>query len=274
MTNLDEAVAAALDTYQRQLLANDVPSHRITPTFAEQLIESFLEQLARYANRRELDVHGTFGELYQQWIDRSGRDREPDYNFRLGAQVQTRQDRTATGDKPRHRLWRGFVTALATSPDGQAQCTVRVPGANESLHATAAELEPADSLLPLHTRTAGVVLSAREAESTIIEVAARLKRAADNGLGTDEQALADLAQLTMRLSRWSGSQPDAIMHHLHPRILHVAQSPPRGRPGPAATHRLAATEFPQQRPGPTRSDGEQPARPKPDQPPGLRRHHP
>lgn len=273
MPDHDEAVANALDAYQHRLLADDIPSHRADPALAEPLIESLIEQLARYADRRGLDVFGTFAELHQQRIDRGGPDHEPDYNFRLGAEVQIRQERTATGGKPRHPLWRGFITALATSPDGEAQCTVRVPGVNESLHVTASELEPAESLLPLHTRTAGVVISAREAESTIIDIAVRLKRAANNGLVADEQALTDLAQLTMRLSQWSGGRSDAIMRYLYDRIMDAAQKPATRRPGASAAPRLAATEFPQQ-PGSSPSGETSASRPNPDKPRDQRKHRP
>lgn len=273
MPDHDDAVAAALDAYQHQLLPDDVPSHRADPILARPLIGSLIEQLARYADRRGLDVHDTFTELHQQRLDRGGHDHDPTYSFRLGAEVQFRQDRTATGAKPRYPLWRGFITALATSPDREAQCTVRVPGINQGLHVTASELEPADSLLPLPTRTAGVVSDARDAESTIIDIAVRLKRAANNGLVADEQALTDLAQLTMRLGTWSGGRPDAIMRHLHDDILAAAQKPAKPRPGSAAAARQVATEFPQ-RPHPVPSEDPPPTRRKPNGPPRPRKHRP
>jgi hypothetical protein len=270
----DEAVAAALDAYQQHLLPGDVAGHRADPAVAEPLITSLIEQLARYADRRDLDVHDTFAELHQQHLDRGGHDHDPSYSFRLGAEVQFRQQRTATGAKPRYPLWRGFIDALATSPYGEHQCTVRIPGVNEGLHVTASELEPADSLLPLATRTAGVVSNARYAESTIVDIAVRLKRAANNGLVADEQALTDLAQLTMRLGQWSGGRPDAIMRHLYNRIMYAAHTPAKGRPGPDAAARLAATEFPQG-PNPIASDGSPTTtRPKPDDPPRPRKHRP
>ncbi|MEU5993334.1 hypothetical protein ABZ806_30560 [Spirillospora sp. NPDC047418] len=274
MPDHNEAVAAALDAYQQQLLPDESDSHRTDPLLAEPLIESLVEQLAHYAGRLDLNVHDTFAELHQQHLDRGGHDHDPIYSFRLGAQVQFRQQRTATGAKPRYPLWRGFIDALATSPYGEHHCTVRIPGVNEGLHVTATELEPADSLLPLATRTAGVVSNARDAESTIVNVAVRLKRAANNGLVTDEQALTDLAQLTMRLGQWSGGRPDAIMRHLYNRIMHAAHTPANRRPGLDAAARLAATEFPQQ-PNPVPSD-DSPAstRPKPDDPPRPHRHRP
>ncbi|WP_301176042.1 hypothetical protein [Actinomadura geliboluensis] len=274
MSDPDEAVATALDAYQQQLLPDDGASHRADPALAAPLITSLVEQLARYADRRDLDIHDTFTELHQQHLDRGGHDHDPSYSFRLGAEVQFRQGRTATGAKTHHPLWRGFITALATAPDGEHQCTVRIPGINEGLHVAASELEPADALLPLPTRTAGVVTHARDAESTIVDIAVRLKRAANNGLVPDEQALADLAQLTMRLSRWSGGRPDAIMRHYYDRIMRAARKPSRGRPGPDAAARLAATEFPQG-PRPTPADEPPPtAHPKPDDPPSTRKHRP
>ncbi|MFA1551742.1 hypothetical protein [Actinomadura chokoriensis] len=274
MADPDEAVAAALDAYQQQLLPDDVPSHRADPALAEPLITSLIEQLARYADRLGLDVQDTFAELHQQHLDRGGPDHDPVYSFRLGAEVQFRQGRTATGATPRFPLWRGFVDALATSPYGEAHCAVRVPGVNESLHVTASELEPADSLLPLPTRTAGVVSDARNAESTIVDIAARLKRAATNGLVADEQALADLAQLTIRLGQWSGGQPEAIMRHLYNRITHAAHTPTKGRPGPDPAVRLAATEFPQRPTSLTSDDPPSTTRPKPDGPARRHKHRP
>ncbi|NEA28463.1 hypothetical protein [Actinomadura bangladeshensis] len=274
MPDLDEAVAAALDAYQQQLLPDESDSHRDDPQLAEPLIESLIEQLARYADGRALDVHGAFAELHQRHLDRGGPDHDPSYNFRLGTEVQFRQQRTATGGKPRYPLWRGFIDALATSPYGEHHCTVRIPGVNEGLHVTAAELEPADSLLPLPTRTAGVVCDARDAESTIVNIAVRLKRAANNGLVADEQALTDLAQLTIRLGQWSGGQPDAIMRHLYNRIMHAAHTPAKGRPGPDPAARLAATEFPQ---GPTplpSDDSPTTTKPKPNNPPRPHKHRP
>ncbi|MFA1538027.1 hypothetical protein [Actinomadura monticuli] len=273
MPDHDEAVAAALDAYQQHLLPHVVPDHRSEPTLAEPLIASLVEQLARYADRHDHDVHDTFTELHQQHLDRSGHDPDPIYSYRLGAQVQCRQPPAATGAEPGSPPWRGFITALATSPYGEAQCTVRVPGVSESLHVAASELEPADSLLPLPTRTAGIVTNARDAESTIVDIGARLKRAASAGLATDEQSLADLAQLTMRLSRWSGGQPDVIMRHLYNRIMRIAQEPAKQHPGPDPAARLSATEFPQG-PNLVPSDDPPTTRPKPDDPPRPRRPRP
>jgi hypothetical protein len=272
MPDHDETVAAALDAYQQHLLPGDVAGHRADPAVAEPLITSLIEQLPRYAQTHDLDIHGTFAELHQQHLDRGGPDHDPSYNFRIGAQVQFRQDRTAAGGTPHYPLWRGFITALATAPDGGPQCTVRVPGVHEGVHVTTAELEPADPILPLTTRTAGVVSHARDAESTIIDIAVRLKRAAGNGLVPDEQALTDLAQLTMRLGAWSGGRPDAIMRHLYGRIIDTAQQPPNQRPAPDAAARLAATEFPQP-PEPSSTDNSPAAtRRNPDDPPRPRRH--
>lgn len=270
MPDHNEAVAAALDAYQQHLLPHDTPDHRAEPTLAEPLIASLVEQLARYADRHGLDVDDTFTELHQQHLDRGGHDHDPVYSFRLGAEVQFRQPPAATEATPGSPPWRGFITALATSPYEEAHCTVRVPGVSEGLHVTASELEPADSLLPLPTRTAGVVTNARDAETTIVDIGARLKRAAGNGLATDEQALTDLAQLTMRLSRWSGGQPDVIMRHLYNRIMHLAQEPAKQRPRPDTAARLAATEFPQG-PNPIPSDDPPTTRPRPDDPPRPRR---
>jgi hypothetical protein len=206
MREHEEAVANALDTYQRQVLPDKLPSHRADPLLAELLSKSLIDQLVRYAERRDLKVNDTLALLHQERLDRGGRAHDPVERFRLASEVQFRQEPTATGAKPRFPLWRGFITALAASPNGGAQCTVRVPGIHQGLHVTASELEPADAFPPLSTRTAGVVVSARGAESTIIDIGVRLKRAAASGLVADEQALTDLAQLTMRLGTWSGGQ--------------------------------------------------------------------
>ncbi|MGW2307773.1 hypothetical protein [Actinomadura luteofluorescens] len=273
MREHEEAVANALDTYQRRVLPDKLPSHRADPLLAELLSKSLLDQLVRYAERRDLKVNDTLALLHQERLDRGGRAHDPVERFRLASEVQFRQEPTATGAKPRFPLWRGFITALAASPNGGAQCTVRVPGIHQGLHVTAPELEPADPFPPLSTRTADVVVSARGAESTIIDIGVRLKRAASSGLVADEQALTDLAQLTMRLGTWSGGQPDAIMRHLHDRILAAAQKPPQpGRGRPAA--QLSASEFPQ---GPTSSPSpDQPpnTRPSPDNRHNPRKHHP
>ncbi|WUH97669.1 hypothetical protein OHR68_29680 [Spirillospora sp. NBC_00431] len=269
MPDHDEAVATALDAYQQQLLPDHTPNHRTDPATAGPLIESLIEQLARYAEKQGLAVHDTFAELHQQRLDRSGLDHDPSRSFRLGAEVQFRQQRTAARGRPGPQ-WRGFITALAASPDGQARCTVQVPGVNRTLHVAASKLEPADSLLPLHTRTAGLVSTAQDAESTIIDIAVRLKRAANNGLVADEQALRDLAQLTTRLGRWSGGRPETIMRQLHDRILNAAQKPAKVRPGPAAAARLAATDFPRE-PVPSENPPHATGA-KPDNPPSQRQH--
>ncbi|GAA4238116.1 hypothetical protein GCM10022254_52730 [Actinomadura meridiana] len=271
MPDHDEAIAVALDAYQRQLLSDETLNHRTDRTLAEPLIELFVERLARYADRRDLDVQGAFTEIHEQSIDRGGHDHDPRYSFRLGAEVQFRQLRTASKDRP---PWRGFISALVGSPDDQARCTVRIPGINKALPVTAGELEPADSFLPMATRTAGTVIHAREAESTIVDIAVRLKRAANNGLVADEQAFADLAQLTTRLGVWSGGRSDAIMRHLHERITAAAQEPAKGSRRPDAAARLAATDFPQD-PASFPSEDPPPAtRPKPDDPPNQRKHRP
>ncbi|MFA1546118.1 hypothetical protein [Actinomadura chokoriensis] len=261
MREHDEAVANALDTYQRQVLPDEIPSHRADPLLAELLSKSLIDQLVRYAERRDLKVDNTLALLYQERLDRGGRAHHPIERFRLESEVQFRQERTASGAKPRFPLWRGFITALAASPDGGAQCTVRVPGIHQGLHVAASELEPADAFPPLPTRTAGVVISAHGAESTIIDIGVRLKRAAASGLVADEQALTDLAQLTMRLGAWSGGRPDAIMRHLHDRILAALQKP--ARPGRGRSEaRLSASEFPQA-PAPSPSP-DPPRHPKPN----------
>ncbi|MEU9019362.1 hypothetical protein [Actinomadura sp. NPDC048394] len=264
MPDPDDAIAAVLDAYQRELLSSDVPSHRTDPSLAGSLVQSLLEQLARYAAQHGLDVHDTLEELHQRSIDRSGTKTEPVHNFRLGTQVQIRQQETATGAKPRYPRWRGFITSLTEAPGGDARCTVRVPAVADTIHVTASELEPADSLLPVATRTAGVVHQARDAEETITALTARLERNADTAPVTYQEKLDDLARLSEALATWSGGQPEGIVRHLPPRISNAARQTDSADsadpPGLAPVARLAATGFPQ---GPT------PIRP--DDPPTVTR---
>lgn len=249
MPDPDAAVAAALDAYQRELLPGDLPTHRTDLSLAESFVQSLLEQLARYADQHGLDVHDTLEELHQRSIDRS--ETEPDlvHNFRLGAQVQIRQQETATGAKPRYPRWRGFVTSLVESSDGDARCTLRVPAVADTVHVTASELEPADALLPIATRTAGVVHHAHDAEETITALATWLKRNADTRPTTYQDRHDDLARLSEALATWSGGQPEGIGLHLPARDSRAARrTDSAAPPGLFAAARLAATGFPQ---GPT-----------------------
>jgi hypothetical protein len=249
MPDPDAAVAAALDAYQRELLPHDLPTHRTDPPLAESLVQSLLEQLARYADQHGLDIHDTLEELHHRSIDRSGTEPDPIHNFRLGAQVQIRQQGTATGAKPRYPRWRGFITSLAEAPDGDARCTLRVPAVADTVHVTASELEPADALLPIATRTAGVVHHARDAEETITALTAWLERNADGRPVTYQDRLDDLAWLSEALATWSGGQPELIARHLPARVSRAAwQTGTAAPPGLSAAARLAATGFPQ---GPT-----------------------
>jgi hypothetical protein len=129
--------------------------------------------------------------------------------------VQFRQQETATGAKPRYPPWRGFVTSLTEVPGGDARCTVRVPGVADTVHATASELEPADSLLPVATRTAGVVHHARDAEDTITTLTTWLERNADTVPATTRKG-------------WT--------------TWHGCREP--WRPGPAVTPKVSPATFP------------------------------
>ncbi|MFB4298456.1 hypothetical protein [Actinomadura sp. NTSP31] len=246
-----EATALALDAYQQHLLPDALPSHRTDQALAERLVQSLLEQLARYADQNGLDVHDTLEELHQRSIDRGGPEPSPVHSFRLGAQVQFRQQDIATGAEPRSPHRRGFVTALTEAPGGEARCTVRIPAVAEAVHVTASELEPADPLLPVATRTAGVVHHACDAEATIIALTAWLERNADTAPATFQERRDDLTRLSEALASWSGGRPEQIARHLPGRMPDPAQradatAADHSRTAPAA--RLAAMGFPQ---GPT-----------------------
>ncbi|QKG20093.1 hypothetical protein [Actinomadura verrucosospora] len=256
----DAAVAAALDAYQRELLPRDVPHHDTDPALATSLIGSLIEQLARYAAQHGLDVHDTLDELHQRSIDRGGVGIDPVHNFRLGAQVQFRQEEITTGAMPRYPRWRGFITSLTEAPGGDARCTVRVPAVADTVHATASELEPADPLLPVATRTAGVVHHARDAEETIAVLTAWLDRNADTTPVACQEKLDDVERLSTPLAAWSGGQPEQIARHL-PRVPEPARrtgTPAADTSGLAPVARLAATGFPQG-PTPIRPDDPAPA---------------
>ncbi|MWA02323.1 hypothetical protein F8568_022550 [Actinomadura sp. LD22] len=120
-----EATALALDAYQQQLLPEEVFNHRTDTSLAELLVQSLLEHLARYAAQHGLDVHDTLEELHQRSVDRGGAEADPVHNFRLGAQVQIRQQETATGARPRYPRWRGFITSLTETSGSDARCIVR-----------------------------------------------------------------------------------------------------------------------------------------------------
>lgn len=246
-----EAAALALDAYQQQLLPGEVFSHRTDSSLAESLVQSLIEHLARYADRQNLNVHDTLEELHQLSIDRGGTETDPVRNFRLDAQVQFRQEVTATGAEPRYPRWRGFITSLTEAPNGDARCTVRVPAVAEAVHVTASELEPADPLLPVATRTVGVVHHARDVEQTIVALTAWLERNAVTVPVTYEEKLDDVARLSEALAKWSGGQPKAIVRHLPTRVLRAVQrtgASATSGSGVAPVARLAAMGFPQ---GPT-----------------------
>ncbi|MVZ99067.1 hypothetical protein F8568_001420 [Actinomadura sp. LD22] len=251
MPDPDDAVAAALDAYQRELLPGDLPSHHADPSLAEALVQSLLEQLARYSARHGQDIGDTLEELHQRSLDRSTDDTDQVHNFRLGAQVQIRQQETATGAAPRYPRWRGFITSLTQTPGGDARCTVRVPAVADTVHVTASELQPADAFLPIATRTTGVITHARDAEETIVALTAWLECNADRAPAGYQDRLDDLARLSEALAAWSGGHPEKIARHLPPpvpqptRPTDIAAAVP---PGPSPVARLAATGFPQ---GPT-----------------------
>ncbi|WP_433234815.1 hypothetical protein [Actinomadura nitritigenes] len=243
-----EATALALDAYQQQLLPDEVFSHRTDSSLAELLIQSLIEQLARYAAQQGLDIHATLEELHQRSIDRGGTRTDPVHNFRLGGQVQFRQEVTAPGAKPQYPRWRGFITSLTEASGGDARCTVRVPAVAEAVHVTASELEPAEPLLPVPTRTVGVVHHARDAEQAIVALTAWLERNADTVPVTYQEKLDDVARLSEALANWSGGRPEEIARHLPSCLLGAVQSadtPAAEGSGLAPVARLAAMGFPQ-----------------------------
>ncbi|KAB2388688.1 hypothetical protein [Actinomadura montaniterrae] len=248
MPDPDDAVAAVLDAYQDQLLPASTPSHRANSSLAESLVQSLLEHLARYAAHQNLNVHDTLEELHQRSLDHSGAEADPVHNFRLGAQVQIRQQETPTGAEPRYPRWRGFITSLTETPGGDARCIVRVPAVAKAVHVTASELEPADALLPIATRTAGVVHHARDAEQAITALTAWLKRNADTLPVTYPEKLDDLGRLAEALAGWSGGTTQGIIHPLfarNPGTAQQAKAPAEDGPRPAPVARLAAMGFPQ-----------------------------
>ncbi|GAA2170171.1 hypothetical protein [Actinomadura napierensis] len=266
MPDPGDAVAAALDAYQRELLPRDLPGHHADPALAESLVQSLIEQLARYAAQHGLDLHDTLEELHQRHIDRGGTDTDPVHNFRLGGQVQFRRQETVTGATPRYPRWRGFITSLSEAPGGDARCTVRVPGIANRVYAAASELEPADSLLPVATRTAGIVHHARDAEETIVTLTAWLQRNPDTVPVTYQEKLDDVARLSKALANWSGGRPEGIAHRLAARVSDTARrtdTPPADSTGLASVARLAATGFPQG-PTPIRPDAPAPVTRLPD----------
>jgi hypothetical protein len=116
------------------------------------------------------------------------------------------------------------------------------------VHVTASELEPADSLLPVATRIAGVVHHACDAEEMIVALTAWLERNTDAAPVTYQERLDDLEQLSKALANWSGCRPEGIARHLLPRAPETSQqADPAASDGsglaPAA--RLAAMGFPQ-----------------------------
>ncbi|HEU5023616.1 MAG TPA: hypothetical protein VFV01_01720 [Spirillospora sp.] len=251
MSDADDAVAAALDAFQRRVLPDDVLDYRTDPSLAESLVSSLIVQLARYADRHGLDVHDTLEELHQRSLDRSGTETDPAHNFRLGAQVQFRRQEAAAGAEPQEPPWRGFITAFREAPGGDARCTIRVPAIAESVHAAASELEPADPLLPVATRTVGAVHHARDAEETLRVLAAWLKRNADTVPVTYAEKLDDLGRLAEALASWSGGTTEGIVRPLLAGVSGTSQqadSAAAEGPEPAPVARLAATGFPQ---GPT-----------------------
>ncbi|MGI5325072.1 hypothetical protein [Actinomadura nitritigenes] len=248
MSDADDAVAAALDAFQRRVLPDDVLDHRTDPSLAESLLSALVEQLARYADRHGLDVHDTLEELQQLGIDRSGTETDLVHNFRLGAQVQFRRREAAAGTEPQEPPWRGFITALREAPGGDARCTIRVPAIAGAVHAAASELEPADPLLPVATRTVGAVHHARDAEKTLRVLAAWLKRNADTIPVTYAEKLDDLGRLAEALASWSGGTTEGIVRHLLADVSGASQQAAANGPQPAPVARLAATGFPE---GPT-----------------------
>lgn len=232
MTERMQATALAMDAYEQRLLGDLANGHRNDRAEAEGLLHSLVVDLINYGEGNHLDVVDLLDAVVQARIDRGGALINPRYSFRLDTEVQFR-DRDADDH-------RGFITELRSSGPGQdAQCVMRVPGIIDPQHTLTTELEPATRMVPISTRTAGTVFSAREAEGTILDLIAELPEQHAEA-GPDPEVLADLTELSTALAVWSGTKPDHVLHHLRHQARDIHHAPGES----SSIARRAATAFP------------------------------
>ncbi|WP_339153695.1 hypothetical protein [Actinomadura luteofluorescens] len=259
MTGRLAAAALALGTYEQHLFGDLDHGHRNDHAEAEGLVHALVVDLITYGESNHLDVVDLLDALVQARIDRGGALINPRYSFRLNTEVQFR-DRDA--DDPR-----GFITELKSPGSRQdAECVLRIPGLSDPQHTITSQLQPAIRLVPVRTRTCGIVFSALEAEDTIIEILDGLTSKPDTAPAPE--VLADLDELATALATWSGTTPQGVLHHLR---YQARVSPPSSdHRSPAA--RRAAAAFPNGIAAslageqPTTSAAHRPERPGPNPP--------
>ncbi|MEU8124925.1 hypothetical protein AB0C21_39960 [Spirillospora sp. NPDC049024] len=231
MTGRLAAAALALDAYEQHLFGDLAHGHRNDRAEAEGLVHALVVDLITYGESNHLDVVDLLDALVQARIDRGGALSNPLYSFRLNTEVQFR-DRDADDHC-------GFITELKSSGSGQdAECVLRVPGLIDPQHTITSQLEPATRLVPVPTRTRGIVFSALEAEDTIIEILGDLATKRDTAPAPE--VVADLKELSTALATWSGTTPQRVLHHLR----HQARVSPPSPDDRSSAARRAASAFP------------------------------
>ncbi|MEU4827077.1 hypothetical protein AB0H37_34835 [Actinomadura sp. NPDC023710] len=224
------AAALALDAYEQHLFGELAHGHRNDHAEAEGLVHALVVDLITYGESNHLGVVDLLDAL-QARIDRGGALINPRYSFRLNTEVQFR-DRSAD----EHR---SFITELKSPGSRQdAECVLRVPGLIDPQHTITSQLQPAIRLVPVRTRTCGIVFSALEAEDTIIEILDG--QASKPDTAPAPEVVADLDELATALATWSGTTPQGVLHHLR---YQAGLSPPSSdHRSPVA--RRAAAAFP------------------------------
>ncbi|WUH97668.1 hypothetical protein OHR68_29675 [Spirillospora sp. NBC_00431] len=224
------AATLALNAYEQHLFGDLTNGHRTDHAETEGLLYALVADLIRYGEGNHLNVADLLDALVQAQIDRGGALSNPRYSFRLNTEVQFR-DR----DAEHHR---GFITQLRLDgPRQEAECVLRIPGVIDPQHSSTAQLEPATRIVPLPTRTCGIVFSALEAEDTVIELIRALPR---QDHATDPQVLADLTEVSTALATWSGTKPEQVLHHLR----HLADDVHHAPDDRSVAAQRAAASFP------------------------------
>ena len=230
MTGRMAAAALALDAYEQHLFGELTHGHRNDHVEAEGLVHALVVDLITYGESNHLDVVDLLDALGQARIDRGGALINPRYSFRLNTEVQFR-DRGAD----EHR---GFITELkspGSSSRQDAECVLRVPGLIDPQHTLTSQLQPAIRLVPVRTRTCGIVFSALEAEDTIIEILGGLTSKPDTVPAPE--VVADLEELATALATWFGTTPQGVLHHLR---YQAGLSPPSSDHRSPVARRAAA----------------------------------